>query len=104
MFEFLRELGIVQSFCCRQWTIVTCGDLKAVISEPSLSKNNYLDLAAMLAARRNFRTNRFESRLMNREICQDKKTPNSQPNNKEAIWLYAELFLGHHDGSCHGLW
>ena len=24
--------------------------------------------------------------------------------NKEAIWLYAELFLGHHDGSCHGLW
>ena len=23
--------------------------------------------------------------------------------NKEAIWLYAELFLGHHDGSCHGL-
>ena len=25
-------------------------------------------------------------------------------NNKEAIWLYAELFLGHHDGSCHGLW
>ena len=26
------------------------------------------------------------------------------PDNKEAIWLYAELFLGHHDGSCHGLW
>ena len=25
-------------------------------------------------------------------------------SNKEAIWLYAELFLGHHDGSCHGLW
>ena len=25
-------------------------------------------------------------------------------HNKEAIWLYAELFLGHHDGSCHGLW
>ena len=25
-------------------------------------------------------------------------------DNKEAIWLYAELFLGHHDGSCHGLW
>ena len=25
-------------------------------------------------------------------------------NNKEAIWLYAELFLGHHDSSCHGLW
>ena len=24
-------------------------------------------------------------------------------HNKEAIWLYAELFLGHHDGSCHGL-
>ena len=24
--------------------------------------------------------------------------------NKEAIWLYAELFLGHHDGSCPGLW
>ena len=24
--------------------------------------------------------------------------------NKEAIWLHAELFLGHHDGSCHGLW
>ena len=22
--------------------------------------------------------------------------------NKEAIWLYAELFLGHHGGSCHG--
>ena len=27
-----------------------------------------------------------------------------QKFNKEAIWLYAELFLGHHDGSCHGLW
>ena len=27
-----------------------------------------------------------------------------QKINKEAIWLYAELFLGHHDGSCHGLW
>ena len=27
-----------------------------------------------------------------------------QNTNKEAIWLYAELFLGHHDGSCHGLW
>ena len=25
-------------------------------------------------------------------------------SNKEAIWLYAELFLGHHDGSCHGVW
>ena len=25
-------------------------------------------------------------------------------SNKEAIWPYAELFLGHHDGSCHGLW
>ena len=25
-------------------------------------------------------------------------------NNKEAIWLYAELFWGHHDGSCHALW
>ena len=25
-------------------------------------------------------------------------------HNKEAIWLYAELFLGHHDSSCHGLW
>ena len=24
--------------------------------------------------------------------------------NKEAIWLYAELFLGHHDSSCNGLW
>ena len=24
--------------------------------------------------------------------------------SKEAIWLDAELFLGHHDGSCHGLW
>ena len=24
--------------------------------------------------------------------------------NKEAIWLHAELFLGHHDASCHGLW
>ena len=24
--------------------------------------------------------------------------------NKEAIWLYAELFLGYHDGSCYGLW
>ena len=24
--------------------------------------------------------------------------------NKEAIWLDAELFLGHHDASCHGLW
>ena len=23
-------------------------------------------------------------------------------DNKEAIWLYAELFLGHHGGSCHG--
>ena len=23
-------------------------------------------------------------------------------SNKEAIWLYAELFLGHHGGSCHG--
>ena len=22
--------------------------------------------------------------------------------NKEAIWPYAELFLGHHGGSCHG--
>ena len=28
----------------------------------------------------------------------------SLKRNKEAIWLYAELFLGHHDGSCHGLW
>ena len=28
----------------------------------------------------------------------------NKPINKEAIWLYAELFLGHHDGSCHGLW
>ena len=27
-----------------------------------------------------------------------------QNSNKEAIWFYAELFLGHHDGSCHGLW
>ena len=27
-----------------------------------------------------------------------------QITNKEAIWLYAELFLGHHDGSCYGLW
>ena len=24
--------------------------------------------------------------------------------NKEAIWLYTELFWGHHDSLCHGLW
>ena len=24
--------------------------------------------------------------------------------NKEAIWLYAELFLAHRGGSHHGLW
>ena len=32
------------------------------------------------------------------------KRPKIKYKNKEAIWLYAELFLGHHDGSCHGLW
>ena len=33
-----------------------------------------------------------------------KMTQSKLQINKEAIWLYAELFLGHHDGSCHGLW
>ena len=33
-----------------------------------------------------------------------RRVQGSQIRNKEAIWLYAELFLGHHDGSCHGLW
>ena len=35
-----------------------------------------------------------EGILLNKELIK----------NKEAILLYAELFLGHHDGSCHGLW
>ena len=34
----------------------------------------------------------------------DKELMTYKNFNKEAIWLYAELFLGHHDGSCHGLW
>ena len=33
-----------------------------------------------------------------------KQGASKSKSNKEAIWLYAELFLGHHDGSCHGLW
>ena len=33
-------------------------------------------------------------------------TPSLTPktDNKEATWLYAELFSGHRCGSCHGLW
>ena len=38
---------------------------------------------------------------MEYDLCNENRTQNI---NKEAIWLYAELFLGHHDGSCHGLW
>ena len=31
-----------------------------------------------------------------------KQGASKSKGNKEAIWLYAELFLGHHGGSCHG--
>ena len=58
---------------------------------------------------------RLQNKLLPKKILQIIATDSSNKslekthryhtrNNKEAIWLYAELFLGHHDGSCHGLW
>ena len=36
-------------------------------------------------------------------VCKRKEATLIPIINKEAIWLYAELFLGHHGGLCHGL-
>ena len=49
-------------------------------------------------------TNSRETEKEESETEKLKRLLSEQKANKEAIWLYAELFLGHHDGSCHGLW